>query len=112
MSKLIKTGEQCFKTQIVGLFYAQSENLLKILPLHTPLDLIPEPSNQYDAKAIRVEYGLKKLGYIPQKQTLIIHKLWMAQKTLVGYFDGFHFKRINENYEVTPARADIIISIS
>lgn len=37
--------------------------------------LVPEPSNRYDSKAIRVEVNGWEIGYVPKEETQEVHKI-------------------------------------
>lgn len=48
----------------------------------TPADkvtLIPEPTNQYDAYAIRIELGSRHIGYVPRTEQTLLHDLLREQ---------------------------------
>ena len=51
---------------VAGIWYSGYEGYAKTLEVGTPLQLIPEPDNQYDPDAIAV-YCTYKIGYVPNK---------------------------------------------
>lgn len=56
---------------VAGISFALKENpQLKYLEIKEgeKLVVIPEPENQYDPKAIRLEYNGTKIGYVPRKK--------------------------------------------
>lgn len=72
-----------YRGEIAGRqFYAYKlrPDLLKHI---TEVVLVPEPENEHDRRAIRVDTpGGKKIGYIPRKQTAPIHKAISERMTL------------------------------
>ena len=96
-------------SRVVGLYYAKAERLAAMFPLNTPLDVISEPSNQYDPKAITVFYGRQRIGYIPKDQTHIIHTFWSKGFQVQGRSAIFHPKQIDDLFNVVPAKLDLII---
>lgn len=62
---------------LAGVQYGDYQLVFKYLKAGTVVQLIGEPSNPRDKKAIRVEYKGIKLGYIPQG-TIHQSELWNA----------------------------------
>lgn len=56
---------------IAGLTHAKPD-FTKLLDADR-VALIPEPNNQYDSRAVRVEHASGKLGYIPAESTRVYH---------------------------------------
>lgn len=62
-------------------------------------DLIPEPENNYDPKAILVSYNDKKVGYVPRGMTDAVRKLHATQaRVLAVTFDKWEELKV----EVLP----------
>jgi len=57
---------------IVGMNYQKSEQFIELLPPGTPVTLVREPTNQYDANAIAVWIDGRKVGFIPKKQNGVL----------------------------------------
>ena len=53
---------------LAGFKYHAGEDLWPELREGDRLDLVREPDNEHDAKAIRVEWRGHKLGYLPRKE--------------------------------------------
>ncbi|MDD5328430.1 MAG: HIRAN domain-containing protein [Sulfuricella sp.] len=51
---------------LAGFRYYEGKRLWKEMKVGDPLQLIREPSNPYDAHAVRVEWNAHKLGYVPR----------------------------------------------
>lgn len=62
-----------------GVQYSDYQLIVGGLKPGTVVDLIGEPSNKYDHKAIRVEYKGVKIGYIPAA-TIYQSELWNYHK--------------------------------
>ena len=107
--KTLSHVQKKFHTKIVGLYYAKSESLVSLFPLHTRLMIWPEPTNKYDPQAVAVLYGGKHLGYIPRDQTRIIHAFLAKGFTVVGQSGLFHPKHETEDYEMVPAYLEILV---
>lgn len=60
---------------LAGFQYHQGKVLWADMKVGDRLDLIREPSNRYDARAIRVEWRGRKLGYVPRRENADIARL-------------------------------------
>ena len=100
------------RSHIVGLYYAGSEKLVSQLPSGTKLQLIPEPKNNFDRSAIRVEYGGLHLGYIPKSENKKLISLLQARLGIQTTLETFSPKKIDENFNVEPAKVSIILKIT
>ena len=62
---------------VAGFQYTDGCNVIDELRPGTPLALVPEPSNPYDANAVVIAYQGMRLGYIPAdkngKLALLLH---------------------------------------
>jgi hypothetical protein len=53
-----------FFSDVAGIDYYVSQPVFTNLSTGTPLDLVPEPSNQHDSMAIEVRHRGEKIGYV------------------------------------------------
>ena len=61
-----------FAGAVAGVSHAKPD--LTQLWVGQPVDLIPEPENEYDRYAVRVEGDGGKLGYLPKESTVAYHR--------------------------------------
>lgn len=60
---------------IAGFQYHEGEAVWADLALGQPLQLIREPENKYDDRAVRVEFNGQKLGYLPRLDNAAVSQL-------------------------------------
>jgi len=60
---------------LAGFQYHEGETLWPSLAVGQPLELVREPGNPYDARAIRVNWQGRKLGYIPRMDNAAVAQL-------------------------------------
>jgi hypothetical protein len=72
---------------IAGFTYNDGPVIFNELKIGTILQLQRDANNQYDAKAVAINYGEHKLGYIPRNENDAISKL-LEQ----GYSDIFEVR--------------------
>lgn len=60
---------------LAGFQYHQGKSLWLEMKIGDRLDLIREPENKYDTRAVRVERRGKKLGYVPRRENADIARL-------------------------------------
>lgn len=60
---------------LAGFQYHHGKALWHEMKLGDRLDLIREPENKYDIRAIRVEWQGQKLGYVPRRENSDIARL-------------------------------------
>jgi len=74
------------QTMVMAMLYASAEAqaVAATLRVGATCELVPEPSNEYDSLAVAVKYGKHRLGYLPQGQTAVIHRLLAAGLELTG----------------------------
>ena len=60
---------------IAGFTYYDGVMAFNDLKIGTELKLVPEPTNQYDPRAIAIYYKEYKLGFIPKSENRIFYKL-------------------------------------
>ena len=53
---------------LAGFRYGEAAEIWPQLQQGDVLDLVPEPDNQHDPNAVRVEWRGRKLGYVPRRQ--------------------------------------------
>ena len=70
------------KCYIAGYAYYEGDRVINQLKPGLKLDLIREPENPYDSKAIAVYFQQHKLGFIPRVNNKVIATI-MDQKTTV-----------------------------
>lgn len=65
-----------FNDLVAGLSFSRVDT--SDMEVEDLVNLVPEPTNEYDARAIRVDHATfeLKLGYIPKDQTAQIHSAW------------------------------------
>lgn len=56
-----------WKFDIAGVQHHNYRDVLNILQKDLELNLVPEPTNQYDSNAVRIEFEKTMLGYVPKK---------------------------------------------
>lgn len=65
----MKNNKKTYKFYIAGAQYHSLESVIKKLEVGDNLQLVPEPSNEYDKNAVRIEYNdIDKnvmCGYVP-----------------------------------------------
>lgn len=54
------------RSPVAGFQYHQGEVVWPMLAVGTSLTLVREPENQYDPRAVRVDWQGHKLGYVPR----------------------------------------------
>jgi hypothetical protein len=60
---------------IAGFTYYEGVLAFNDLKIGTELRLVPEPTNQYDPRAIAIFYKEHKLGFVPRSENRILYKL-------------------------------------
>jgi hypothetical protein len=60
---------------IAGFTYYDGVIAFNELKIGTKLSLVPDPTNQYDPRAIAIYYKEHKLGFIPKSDNRIFYKL-------------------------------------
>lgn len=61
--------------RIAGFTYYDGVLAFNDLKIGTELTLVPEPTNQYDPRAVAIYYKEHKLGFIPRCENRIFYKL-------------------------------------
>lgn len=60
---------------LAGFQYHAGETLWPLLAVGQPLELVREPSNPHDQRAVRVDWQGRKLGYIPRMDNAAVAQL-------------------------------------
>lgn len=60
---------------LAGFQYHAGETLWPLLAVGQPLELVREPGNPYDQRAVRVDLQGRKLGYIPRMDNAAVAQL-------------------------------------
>jgi hypothetical protein len=80
------------RSPVAGFQYHNGEAVWPLLTLGAALDLVREPDNAYDSRAIRVDWQGNKLGYLPRiENTAVSHLLDGGQNVtarIVALQDG------------------------
>lgn len=75
----------CESVRIAGTTHAPNiDNVMQEMPEDAQLAFFREPDNQADPWAIRVEYGGRKIGYMPADKNELIARLMDGGKTVCG----------------------------
>lgn len=60
-----------------------SGNIFLHIGIGDKVDLVPEPDNEYDSRAIRIDHNGRKLGYINRLMTSAFHR-WITTKSVTA----------------------------
>jgi hypothetical protein len=71
----LETWKTLQTSPVAGFQYHQGETLWPQLAVGQPLQLVREADNQYDDRAVRVEWQGRKLGYIPRLDNAAVSQL-------------------------------------
>ena len=63
------------RSPLAGFQYHQGDEVWPFLIVGTLLDLVREPDNAYDIRAVRVDWRGQKLGYVPRTDNAAISHL-------------------------------------
>ncbi|WP_330924456.1 HIRAN domain-containing protein [Candidatus Sororendozoicomonas aggregata] len=69
--------------EVAGFRYESTISIDEIA-VNTPVQFIPEPENQYDSQAIRIELGGNKLGYVDRGRLELFHRHLKAGHSVQG----------------------------
>mgnify|MGYP001195800408 CR=1 FL=1 len=62
-------------SSLAGFQYYQGEALWPMLAAGQPLELVREPGNPHDNRAVRVDWRGRKLGYVPRMDNFAVSQL-------------------------------------
>lgn len=77
-------GTALFRGAIAGFCHAQGPRVLARLEAGDPLDLVREPQNPHDPRAVRIDWNGCKLGYMPRQDNAPIARRLDAGEVLVA----------------------------
>ena len=72
------------RSPLAGFQYHQGEKAWRRLRAGTPLELVREPDNPYDPRAVRVDWRGRKLGYIPRRENTAVSQLLDKNQSLTA----------------------------
>ncbi|GHT81956.1 HIRAN domain-containing protein [Betaproteobacteria bacterium] len=72
------------RSPLAGFQYHQGEQVWSQLQIGTELQLIREPDNIHDARAVRVDWQGQKLGYVPRNDNAALSQLLNRGQTLTA----------------------------
>ena len=75
---------QAARSPLAGFQYHQGEKAWRRLRAGTPLELVREPDNPYDPRAVRVDWRGRKLGYIPRRENTAVSQLLDKNQSLTA----------------------------
>lgn len=77
-----------YTTPIAGLQHSDYLNLDN-LEIGHQLSLIHDPTNEYDPNAIQIWYDKTRIGFIPRKDTMLLHTFRVQQQPLLCQLSEF-----------------------
>lgn len=72
------------RSPVAGFQYHQGETVWPLLVVGSELDLVREPSNTYDARAVRIDWQGQKLGYVPRLDNAAVSQLLDRGQVLIA----------------------------
>lgn len=72
------------RSPVAGFQYHQGETVWPLLVVGSELDLVREPSNTYDARAVRIDWQGQKLGYVPRIDNAAVSQLLDRGQVLIA----------------------------
>ena len=72
--------------RIAGLYYNVPKDF--VIKVGEVFDMTPEPENPHDPRAIRIDSGGVKLGYVPKTETRFVHQNWPLVATVDSIEDS------------------------
>ena len=63
------------RSPVAGFQYHQGEKLWRRLRPGAALELVREPDNPYDPRAVRLDWRGRKLGYVPRRENAAVSQL-------------------------------------
>ena len=70
------------RSPVAGFQYHQGETVWPLLAVGAALDLVREPENAYDPRAVRIDWQGQKLGYVPRIDNAAVSHLLDNGQTL------------------------------
>ena len=106
------TPRMVYYSEIVGIKYQQFGKQIYQKEALTELELIPEPENPYDNKAVGVWLEGKKMGYIPRKQNKAIFLALQQGSIDMKCMLGIYAPHIDKGYNLPHRIRNMPITIS
>jgi hypothetical protein len=72
------------RSPVAGFQYHQGEVVWPSLAVGTSLTLVREPENQYDPRAVRIDWQGHKLGYVPRTDNAAVSHLLDSDRVLAA----------------------------
>lgn len=63
------------RSPIAGFQYHHGEAVWSMMTVGSPLDLVREPDNRHDPRAVRVDWQGRKIGYVPRIDNAAVSQL-------------------------------------
>jgi hypothetical protein len=76
------------RSPLAGFQFHRGESFWSALRVGAPLQLVREPDNPYDKRAVRVDWQGAKLGYVPRHDNAAISQLLDRGQSLVAVIDA------------------------
>lgn len=73
---------------VAGFQYHEGEAVWALLSCGGALDLVREPGNPYDEKAVRVEWSGRNLGYVPRAENHAVAQLMDTGEAISARVSG------------------------
>lgn len=78
------------KSPVAGFQYHQGETVWPMLAVGAALDLVREPENAHDARAVRIDWQGRKLGYMPRIDNAAVSQLLDRGERLQAEIASLH----------------------
>ncbi len=72
------------RSSIAGFQFGEGEEVSGLLSVGAPVTLVREPDNRHDARAVRVQWKGRKLGYVPRRDNAALCHLMDSGRILEG----------------------------
>ncbi len=72
------------RSPIAGFQYGEGAEVWGLLSVGVPVTLVREPDNRHDARAVRVQWKGRKLGYVPRRENAALCHLMDSGRILEG----------------------------
>lgn len=92
---------------VAGLqFYNVDLNLLRRGDV---VELVPEPENAHDDKAIKLVVHGRQIGHVPREQTIVYHWAWSKGAKPVACIDIVDPQKRSHNQVVVQVQLEVIL---
>lgn len=78
------------RSPVAGFQYHQGEAVWSLLTDGAALDLVREPENAHDARAVRIDWQGRKLGYVPRIDNATVSQLLDRGERLQAEIASLH----------------------